>query len=750
MIYWAKTDGTTLPDHVRHLFEERDTLLPLRSFVLEKYYARTGSKLDKMLHNSITWHDEGKKDDVWQQHCRSNSLRFVKMRHELVSLCRMHRAGIIASAAVRAAIAAHHGKLGRKHEARWKERAEFRELSLWEQFLEMGDRAESFADAINKRYKFSGPRAWLQLVDHRASAKESGDLLPEFRAFCYNFPYKGKERGVQKKIEELWNQPFAILRAPTGAGKTDAALLWARHQVEMGRADRLVFAMPTRFTANALAISKPGEISSRGLYHSTSRFVHAPHRNDDRQRQRLADKEQEMARLLETPITVTTLDHLCICLTGTREDHHGTFFNLAHSCVVIDEVDFYDAFTQQNIVVLLRALCLLNVPVLIMSATVPDSARQLYAGSGFTVPPIYEDLSDNERVRCRLTQQGTSADPEDVASLLERALNGEPTIIYANTVRRAQAYYRWFRSKAPGFTRENVVLYHSRYTEPHKERKERLLYEMLGKEAWNPENKSAHGVAILTQIGELSINISADLMISDLCPIDRLAQRAGRLARFHDDGGELFLVEPCRVDATGTRVTYPAPYGTFLATDGWVASEAFVKSKELLIDGEYSAKRFIDLVDQLYPAVTTELPQRIRANRRELEMNLIEINWLLLPAEARNSEKEQLEEDRTERWCSRDIPPQRTLYVDYKVSGIEGVGDPVPRSWMQFREFQLRHGVQCHAYEFNKAIQNGLLSETRDKTCFTIGEDDQQEIWTVPRQYYDFDLGLHLSQEESD
>ena len=43
-------------------------------------------------------------------------------------------------------------------------------------------------------------------------------------------------------------------------------------------------------------------------------------------------------------------------MTGTREDHHAIFFNLAHSCLVIDEADFYDDFTQQNIVMLLRAL----------------------------------------------------------------------------------------------------------------------------------------------------------------------------------------------------------------------------------------------------------------------------------------------------------------------------------------------------------------------------------------------------------
>jgi CRISPR-associated endonuclease/helicase Cas3 len=746
MIYWAKTGGKiTLEAHVQHLYEERDVMLPYRAFVVQKYHERTGRHLDKMLHRSIFWHDEGKKDSEWQKHCRSNSLHLAKVRHELVSLVEMHHAKSDASPPVRAAIAAHHGKLGRKHEERWQERPEFTELKLWSQFREMGDRADGLEEAIRKRYEFDGPRSWLQMVDHRASAKEGGATAAEFRLFSYEFRFNTK-RGVQKEIEKLWDEPFAILRAPTGAGKTDAALLWAKHQIDCGRADRLIIAMPTRFTANALAISKPEEISSSGLYHSTSRFVHRDRAlsKQDPQAQQQADSEQDMARLLEAPITVTTLDHLCICLTATREDHHGIFFNLAHSCVVIDEADFYDDFTQQNMVILLNALRLLDVRVLLMSATVPDSARQLYAASGFTVPEIYEDTSDSDRVRCRLTRLGKVVAPDNIKLHLERALDC-PTIIYANTVRRAQAYYNWFKERDPEFTKANVVLYHSRFTEPDKSRKEQLLIDMLGKDAWKAE--TAHGIAILTQIGELSVNISADYMISDLCPIDRLAQRVGRLARFHENGGDLFLVEPCYINKSGEALLYPAPYGEWKG--GWIASQPLLKSDETLTDGEYTARRFVNLVDALYPTIETELPERIRNNRRELQ-NLIEINWLLLPAEASAKQPEPLEEDRTERWFSRDVPPQRTLYVNYKPTGVEAMdGDDEPRTWGTFRQFKLQHGVQCHVYEFNKAVEAGLLQEARDKTVFVLGRDHNEDIWTVPKQYYDFETGLHLT-EESD
>src|SRR5690606_9889676 len=85
-----------------------------------------------------------------------------------------------------------------------------------------------------------------------------------------------------------------------------------------------------------------------------------------------AQKVHEFARLLQTPVTVCTIDHLLIALTLTREDHHLITFNLANSCLVIDEADFYDEFTQANILVLLEILKYWNVPVLLMSASLPD------------------------------------------------------------------------------------------------------------------------------------------------------------------------------------------------------------------------------------------------------------------------------------------------------------------------------------------------------------------------------------------
>jgi hypothetical protein len=90
-------------------------------------------------------------------------------------------------------------------------------------------------------------------------------------------------------------------------------------------------------------------------------------------------------------------------------------------------------------------------------------------------------------------------------------------------------------------------------------------------------------------------------------------------------------------------------------------------SDMLLVDGNYSARRFVELVDELYPTVPPE-PSDIRVNRQALE-DCVALNWLLLP-----EERSQEDDDHTKDWRSRDIPPQVTVYADYQTIALDEDG----------------------------------------------------------------------------
>lgn len=748
----AKPTGTPLSEHISNLLKQASLLFEQRPFVLEKYKKFTQENLTQSVKLSAVWHDEGKKDDEWQHRCQKDyeyflrtgkvngmNLRQVKIRHELASLQLAEMRGAKLSLPVKIAVASHHSKLSRRerYKKRWSDRPEFE--VFWKEFANLSADVSrtKFSEIIKQRFRFAGVRSWLQLVDHRASAFEQNERLPDFSTFSYKFPYAEK-RGVQEIIEQLWDEPFAILRSPTGSGKTDAALLWAEYQCQKNRADRIIFAMPTRFTANALSISNAEAISEVGLYHSSALFHRKKIKDDEEE---FIKKEQELARKLEMPCVVTTIDHLCLCLTGTREDHHSIFFGMANSCVVIDEADFYDEFTQANIIVLLKVLRILEVPVLLMSATVPESAARYYEKSGFKNLKIFEDKTDYEKVRCSIKKHGQAEIPDDIAELLKRALNGEPTIIYANTVKRGQDYFRWFQKKIKDedcfLNPDDVVLYHSRYIESHKLEKETSLVELLGKDAW--KNGESRGVAILTQIGEMSVNISADLMISDLCPIDRLAQRAGRLSRFKERFderenvvGELFIVEPFKLNKkTGLSELYPAPYGEY--QNGWIVSDYLIRSNKLLTEKEYSAKTFVDLVNTLYPIISDDSIST-RENKKRLS-DMIFQNWLILPAEEVKEDDEQ-----TLKWRCRDIPPQVTVYVEESKSNFMDENSISFKNKTELRQWENSHSLNIYPYEFDKAVKDGNVSER----LFPFGYDESEQIskFIVKSNCYSKEFGL--------
>lgn len=414
----AKPSGITLGQHRSDVVSEVSDICQIFIGTYEKYKKMTGKDLAMRLSVSAKWHDNGKACPKWQEACRKDfhnyelwkqnhpdcsfkeysyekrneagcHLRKVGIRHEFYSLNEAVTTNM--PIPILAAIAAHHGKLGLGFEDKWINNPSF--LRFWNDFRKTSNAVsekEALALVCDKLYEFDSIRGLLQFADHRASAKEDREFVPSLTYFNYQFPFENK-RGIQKLVEDNWKNDILLVRAPTGAGKTDASLLWASRQIAAHKADRLVIAMPTRFTANALSVNVAATLSDTGLYHSSAWYSKYSEVQNGEMDMTEALAQQKMAKLLATSITVCTIDHLLMSLTFTQENHHLICSNLANSCVVIDEADFYDDFTLANILFLLKVLHNWKVPVMIMSASLPESALQLYRKAGFDIESILED-----------------------------------------------------------------------------------------------------------------------------------------------------------------------------------------------------------------------------------------------------------------------------------------------------------------------------------------------------------------------
>lgn len=750
----AKPSGITLEQHNKDVVTESLSICQVLPASLSKYSKMVGKNLTNLLCASAEWHDEGKKHNKWQTACwkdyqnykvwktknpEGNFLKYSKecpdeaggnlrennFRHEMESLSIVDQQGDLLMSQ-KVAIAAHHSKLGWRYEDKWEACEAYR--SLWIDFRRTSSSVinrKDFSLLCSAHMEYDAIRGLLQLADHRASAKEETENISCLEPFSYTFPYTQK-RGVQKIVEDNWKKDLLLLRAPTGAGKTDAALLWASKQIKAQRADRLIFAMPTRFTANAISVNVSKELGLTGLYHSSAWSAISDRVKNNEISLSDALNQHKMARCLLSPITVCTIDHLLMSLTMTREDHHLISYNLANSCVVIDEADFYDDFTLANIQYLLKVLHEWKVPVLIMSASLPDSSLSLYQSTGYKIDSILEDSHNVNNIRKRFEIKDIIDYNEfkDIDPLIEKCFERGNGILYMNTVDSAIALYKHICKKKTKEEIENIHLYHSRFTEPDKLKKEEKIIKALGKKAW--DQGTAKGIVIMTQIGEMSINISAEIMISELCPIDRMIQRTGRLCRFSDDMGKLYVLIPYR-----NKTIYPAPYG-ILEDNCWIPSKAFLATKDVLQLECYSSDEMTVLLNDVYKE---KFKFSFEAKRNVMELEkMFKSNWLICPKDVSDEDDVGSKE-----WRSRNIAYQDDVFVC-----------PPPthqfRNYSEFLEYKLLYAISLPEYLVIKG--KNKLNRIDPGYEVKIGKNSVIRLNVVRTGFYDAQKGLDLTNDE--
>ncbi len=786
----GKPSGVSLADHTQHVMEHGRAILKQWPFLSQKYAELTnGDDLAALLEVAIEYHDYGKMHPQWQQACQKDYERYIAwcekqgdsvdvldwrvrdkyetecyhnkvsaspalfkagFRHEFDSVAQIEKFAPTAELPIRVAIAAHHGKLSARenHMNRWrndgKSRPEIPEegpyYDYYRRFKQDSERAvkngrrsnKSLEEVILNRYRHDAIRSLLQMADTRASREEGMGSAGTVHLTSFAEPKSivGSTglRPVQEVARRYANSWRTILRAPTGGGKTYAALLWAQEQIlsDRPRADRMVIAMPTRFTSNALRNSVMEQMDHVGLYHSSAFFNLYGDEGPDFNRSKAMEK-QKLARLLANPVTVCTIDHLLTCLTGAKEDHHTVFFLLANSCVVFDETDFYDPFVQANLVKLLEVLAILKVPTLIMSATVPDSARELY---NVADPIRAVDQPGSERVHKMLKHLGAAEEPADAKEALEEMLQEREGIIYANTVKRALAYYVYLKNEvAERNLSIPLAIYHSRFTEPDKKRKEEQIERLLGKVKGG--KVPTGGIVILTQIGEMSINISSKLMLTDVAPWDRLAQRVGRLARFIPEGHEEVFAKIYTVEPTRNGEAFPAPYGTIKRGSPWIPYPAYTKTladiQRFTIDLQRLTPDYlVQRTNAIYPNVEATKDDALE-NVRNYQKCMRD-NWMIVPS-YRISDDETEVGDPLNAWKARDIPGQAIVLTEclYKFSNFG-----------KFNEFVLRHGVACPQYQIDQQSRKAEGSAITVNEII-IGQPPRQEKvkvnFAVPGSY---------------
>lgn len=379
-------------------------------------------------------------------------------------------------------------------------------------------------------------------------------------------------RNVQSVFSHIiaaTNKPGVfILEAPMGLGKTEAALIGVEQLAAKTQRAGTFFGLPTQATSNGMfprvkewltSIANEnfeplplrlshGKASLNESFQSLAQQIN----RDEGIHENIIVNEWFSGRKTSAldDFVIGTVDQFL--LVALKQKHLALrHLGFSKKVVVIDEVHAYDAYMSQYLSKALLWMGAYDVPVIILSATLPaDKREQLMKsymrGKGLTWRNVqkpekslatdsYPLITYCDGNQVKQEKKFDAIDQKTIAifSLKEENLLEKIGYLYEktgaigiilNTVKRAQELAN---TCAEHFGADNVFLLHSRFIAKARAEKELDLLSMIGKNGQRPKAK----IIIGTQVMEQSLDIDFDVLITDLAPIDLLIQRLGRLHR---------------------------------------------------------------------------------------------------------------------------------------------------------------------------------------------------------------------------
>jgi CRISPR-associated endonuclease/helicase Cas3 len=346
-------------------------------------------------------------------------------------------------------------------------------------------------------------------------------------------------RGAQIAVLSLpLTERLVVIEAPTGSGKTEASVIWADRLAAADLVDGMYFAVPTRSAATELH-ARIAEMMGRVHPNLVGRVVRAvPGLLDTDHPMNVWDEPTmptwalgSTRRVMGAPIAVGTIDQAMLSQLRTRHSWLRAWC-LARQLLVIDEVHASDPYMSEIVTRLVDEHLALGGYALLMSATLGETLRaklehrpRVDISAASTRPyPQVSTFGTEIRVdvtRTRTTDLIIETQADAATRVIAAAAGGEAVLWVRSTVADALDDYRAFQTAGAV-----TMLHHSRYADIDRQYLDGQVLRVLG-----PNGQRSGIIIVGTQTLEQSLDIDADLLVTDAVPADVLLQRLGRLHR---------------------------------------------------------------------------------------------------------------------------------------------------------------------------------------------------------------------------
>jgi len=412
-------------------------------------------------------------------------------------------------------------------------------------------------------------------------------------------PYQGveallkkdhKPHQLQTLVMKLPAAPgLTVVEAPTGSGKTEMALAYAWRLLEGNHADSIIFAMPTQATSNAMFTrleklatvifeENPNLLLAHGNARFNEEFIALKQSGNTVQQKKEAWAQcnewlsQSRKRIFLGQIGICTIDQVLVSVLPVKH-RFIRGFGIGRSVLIIDEVHAYDAYMYGLLDAVLKEQQAVGGSSILLSATLPLVLKnKLLATSGvklskkstnkFPPYPLISYSDGKEVIPFTLSKSRKHLPPlrpvtfelhEDAELLPDETLRqriisaakkGAQVAVICNLVDIAQELAKKLQEiLAQECIELDVDIFHARYCLTDRQVKENSVLKKFGEEG----KRSKGHILVATQVIEQSLDVDFDWIITQLCPIDLLFQRMGRLHRHQRSRPDGFATPLCTI-----------------------------------------------------------------------------------------------------------------------------------------------------------------------------------------------------------
>lgn len=427
----------------------------------------------------------------------------------------------------------------------------------------------------NKSKGCSEWRGLLMAADHMASAMETEFEMPLDKLFIKpDLSFYDRRNGLYplSLLSADNARKHTLVTAPTGAGKTDFLLRRCR--------GRVFYTLPFQASINAMYDRIKNDLSDTDaqiyLLHAASKLKVEGNKVE----------ESIMQRHVGASVKVLTPHQMASIVFGIK-GYEAMAMDLRGCDVILDEIHTYSDVMQSIVLRIIEILVALDCRIHVGTATMPtvlyEKILELLRGPD----AVYEVKLDATTIQSFNRHQIYKLDDmENAYDVIASAVKSHSKLlIVCNQVKRAQELYETIGYLYPDVKK---MLVHSRFKRMDRARLETDLREDFNK------LENAPCIVVSTQVVEVSLDISFDVMITECAPIDALTQRFGRInrKRTRETIGHykpIYVIAPPEDENDALPYSLDVLNATFcvLPSDGGIMEECHVQ----------------EMIDKVYPDI---------------------------------------------------------------------------------------------------------------------------------------------------